>query len=118
MPSHYIKSELTPSICFPYMRTYIMLDRKKITKKLRIATVKVRELIKKLQEIDSELDVICYTEDERLLSSQDVSRVLSIEDISVDEGLPNRSNGGVARIKWRKSKGSQCYAVVTVTGDL
>jgi hypothetical protein len=79
--------------------------------------MKVSELIKELQKFDGNLDVLCSTEDESLISKNHVFRLLEITDISEIEAEKTRSEDGVASLKLEKTSYSQKHVIIDVTSD-
>ncbi|WP_416243257.1 hypothetical protein ACLSSQ_16290 [Azospira sp. APE16] len=79
--------------------------------------MKVQDLIKKLQELDGELDVICSTEDESLCPSGHLLRLLMITEVDVVEAEEVRGEDGIASFKLGRSCAAKEHAVIGVTGD-
>lgn len=79
--------------------------------------MKVKDLVQKLNKMDSELDVFCYSEAEDLLPAGHRFCLLEIEGISVIEGEKCRGDDGVPSLKLGKSQYSKKHAVINVTSD-
>lgn len=76
--------------------------------------MKVRELLKALSEYDPELDVLCYTEDEALLSEGHLFRILDIDQISVIDAEKCRGEDGVASLKIGSNQLSSPHVTIDV----
>jgi len=79
--------------------------------------MKVKELIKALSELDPELPVVCYSEDEALLAEGHMFRLLEINHVDAIEGERMRDDNGVATLKLGKSAHSTKMASIDVTAD-
>ena len=79
--------------------------------------MKVHELIEKLKKLDSDLDVICSTEDENILAKGHLFRLLEITSVDVAEGENVRGDDGLASLKLGRTSLSQKHVIIEVTGD-
>lgn len=79
--------------------------------------MKVRELVERLEQVDPELDVVCYSEDEALLASGHIFRLLEISGVDTTEAEPVRGADEVPSLKLGKGPGSVRLAVIEVTSD-
>lgn len=77
----------------------------------------VKELIEQLQKIDLELEVLCYTEDDSLVSLDHGFTLFEIESTRVIEGEKVRGNDQIPSIKIGIGPYSQKHAVIEVTSD-
>lgn len=79
--------------------------------------MKIKELIQKLCLLDSELEVICYSEDSNLLPPKHGLRLLEITGITVAECEQHRGDDRVVTLKIGKSSISTNLAIIEVTSD-
>ena len=79
--------------------------------------MKVKELIAKLQKLDQELEVLCYTEDDSLVFQNHGFRLFSIESIKVIEGEKKRGEDQIPTLNLEKGPNSQKYVIIEVTSD-
>jgi hypothetical protein len=79
--------------------------------------MKVKELIKQLNQIDPDLEVLCYSEDSNLLASKHGFRLLDIDNVSIIEGKKRRGDDQIPSLKLGKTPYSQKHAVIEVTSD-
>jgi len=77
--------------------------------------MKVKDLIKKLNEMDHELDVLCYTEDSNIVPESHIFSLLDIEDISVVEGEKRRGDDGIPSMALGKSDLSKKHVTINIT---
>ena len=77
--------------------------------------MKVTELAARLGELDPELEIVCYTEDEDVLLRGHLFRLLDIERVDVGEGEQLRDDQGVATLKLGRRPHSQPLAFLYVT---
>jgi len=79
--------------------------------------MKVKELAAKLGEVDPELEIVCYSEDEDLLLPDHLFRLLTIESVDVLEAEQVRDDERVPTVKLGRSQESQPMAFLNVTGQ-
>jgi hypothetical protein len=79
--------------------------------------MKVRELQQRLSQLDPELDVLCYTEEEDLLPKNHGFRLLEIDGVEISEGERRRADDQVPSLKLGKGPYSEKLAFINVTGD-
>jgi hypothetical protein len=79
--------------------------------------MKVRELQQQLSRLNPDLDVICYTEDEKLVAGNMIFRLLEIEGVDTTEGQRVRLDDGTPYLKLGKGPASVTLATLTVTAD-
>lgn len=79
--------------------------------------MKVREIIAQLQNIDPEIDVLCYTEDKAVLSLGHGFRLFDIEEISVVDGTRIRGEDQIPTMKLGKGPNSQKHSFIEITSD-
>ena len=79
--------------------------------------MKVRELIRGLSSLDPDLEVLCYTEDERFVAAGTLFRLLKVEAVDVTHGEQVRLDDGTPYLKLGKGSSSAALATLTVTAD-
>lgn len=79
--------------------------------------MKVKDLLHKLNKLDPELDVICYSEDSDLLPPKYLLRLLDITGVSVIDCEKMRGDDGIPTFKLGKSSASSKHAAIEVTSD-
>lgn len=79
--------------------------------------MKVKELLTALSNLDQNLDVICYTEDENFQENGHMIRLLEIETVSVSHAEMRRGDDGTPTLKLGKSELSKPIAFVQVFSD-
>lgn len=79
--------------------------------------VKVRELIASLNNLDQDLDVICYADDLNVLSSGAESAFFHVDRVESASGKMFRDDHGRARLKFGQSEFASTIALVTVLAD-
>jgi hypothetical protein len=79
--------------------------------------MKVRELQERLGRLDPELDMLCYCEDEKLISKGRGFVLLEIAAISTAEAESLRLSDGTPYLKFDKSPMSAPLAILEVTSD-
>lgn len=79
--------------------------------------MKVKELLHRLNQLDPELEVICYSEDSDLLSPKHLFRLLDVTGVSVIDGEKQRGDDGVPSFKLGKSSVSKKHAAIEVASD-
>jgi hypothetical protein len=77
--------------------------------------MKVRDLVEKLRDLEQDLEVCCYTEDENMLGEGQLFRLLDTESVSVIEGEWCRDSSGVPGLRLGKSPSSRKIASIHVT---
>lgn len=79
--------------------------------------MKVRELIAGLQELNPELEVLGYTEDEPEVAPGHGLRLFEIDGVSVIEGEKTRTDDQIPSLKLGKGPHSQEHAIIELTAD-
>lgn len=79
--------------------------------------MKVSELIAKLEQVDQDLEVLCYTEDEDLLPNGHGFRLMDVVGVQVAEGEQVRGDDEIPSLKLGKSPSAIRFATVQVTSD-
>lgn len=79
--------------------------------------MKARELLEQLSSVDPDMDVLCYTEDSRLLNEGMGFRILEIEAIDQNEAALVRLDDDTPYLKLGKSDGSKKLLILSVTGE-
>jgi len=79
--------------------------------------MKVKELVEKLNQLDPELEVLCYSEDSNLLAFEHLFRLLDIHGVSIVEGEKRRGDDQIPSLKIGHTQHSQKHAVIEVTPD-
>ncbi|RLB93829.1 MAG: hypothetical protein DRH26_02850 [Deltaproteobacteria bacterium] len=79
--------------------------------------MKVRELQKKLGELDPELEVVCYSEDEKLLVKDRGFILFDFLAVDTTDAERLRLNDGTPYLKFGRSSSSSPIATLQVTSD-
>ena len=79
--------------------------------------MKVRELQEQLRKLNSELDVVCYSEDERLLVEEGGFILLDVLAVSIVAAERLRLNDGTPYLLLNRGPASQTIATLQVTSD-
>ena len=79
--------------------------------------MKVRELQQKLSELDPDLDVLCYSEDTKLVTEGRGFILLEIEAISTTHAEQVRLDDGTPYLKLGRGSGATALATLEVTSD-
>jgi len=79
--------------------------------------MKVKELQEQLEALDPELDVLCYTEDKRLLTEGRGFLLLAIEGTERTEAEHTRLDDGTPYLKLGVSPAATPLALLQVTSD-
>ena len=77
----------------------------------------VRELQKQLSKLDPELDVVCYSEDERLLVEGRGFILFDVSDVNTAKAERLRLDDGTPYLKFDKGPKSATIAILEVTSD-
>jgi hypothetical protein len=80
-------------------------------------SMKVRELQQRLNKLDPELEVLCYTEDIKLVEGNMGFRLLDIENVDTTQGEQVRLDDGTPHLKLGKGPASVTLATLEVTAD-
>ncbi|MCG7895320.1 MAG: hypothetical protein JAZ12_12785 [Candidatus Thiodiazotropha taylori] len=82
--------------------------------------MKIKDLIEKLQKFDPNKSVVCYCEDEGLISDSGPIQVLEIMEVSENEAESSRLNNGEGKpcLKFGSSKHSSKYVLIEITSDV
>lgn len=79
--------------------------------------MKIRELQKKLNELDQELEVVCYCEEETFLIENRGFILLDILAVGATEAERLRLDDGTPYLKFGKGSNSSVIATLEVTKD-
>ena len=79
--------------------------------------MKVKELQKKLSELDPESDLLCYSEDESLQTSETVFRIFEIDSLDVVEAEKSRTEKETPTLILEKTKASKKIVLLNITLD-
>ena len=79
--------------------------------------MKVRELQEQLNKLDPELDVVCYSEDERLLVEGRGFIPLDVLAVSTAEAERLRLDDGTPYLKFEKGPASATIATLEITSN-
>lgn len=79
--------------------------------------MKVRDLLEKLKNVDPNLEVFGYSEDEELLASGHQFRVLDLVDIAISDAERARTDDGVPTFKFGRTANSRSHVIVEMTGS-
>ena len=77
----------------------------------------IRELHEKLSKLDQEMDVVCYSEDERLLTEGRGFVLFDILAVSTTEAERLRLDDGTPYLKFDRSPESATIATLEITSD-
>lgn len=80
--------------------------------------MKVKELIQKLEKLDKDLDILCYTEDEDLQTKNSSFKVFEIDELNVIEGERIRLSDETPSIKIEKTQYSKKIVLLEITSDV
>lgn len=79
--------------------------------------MKVRELQEQLSKLDQGLDVVCYSEDEKLLIEGQGFILLDFLAVSTAEAERLRLNDGTPYLKFGSGPASATIATLEITSD-
>lgn len=79
--------------------------------------MKIRELQERLSGLDPELEVVCYSEDEKLLAEGRGLLVLEIVDIGRADAEQLRLEDDTPYLRFGKGPGSAAVATIELTSD-
>ena len=79
--------------------------------------MKVRELLQKLNKLDPDLDVLCYSEDKILQSKGQLFRIFNIEAVETTHAEMVRLQDNTPYLKLGKSPDSEVLATLEITLD-
>ncbi len=77
--------------------------------------MKVRELREQLSKLDPELEVVCYSEDEKLLTQGRGFILFDVTAINTTEAEQLRLDDGTPYLKFGKSPAASAIATLEVT---
>lgn len=77
--------------------------------------MKVKQLLRKLKDLDPQMEIYCYCEDDDLLATDPWFRLLDILDVSVVDGRRNRTDEQTRTFKFGPSAAAQKHALIEVT---
>lgn len=80
--------------------------------------MKIRELQEQLGKLDPELKVLCYSEDEKLLSEGRGFILFDVSAVSTTEAEMLRLDDGTPYLKFGKGPTSVTIATLEITSDL
>jgi hypothetical protein len=81
--------------------------------------MKIRELMKKLQEFEPEQSIACYCEDEGLKSDEGPIQIFEVLEVSEVEAESGRLDDGRGKpwLKFGKSEDSSKFVLIEITSD-
>jgi len=79
--------------------------------------MKIRELQEQLNKLDPELDVVCYSEDERLLVEGRGFILLDVLAVSTAEAERLRLDDGTPYLKFEMGTASATIATLEITSN-
>ena len=81
--------------------------------------MKIKELIKKLQEFDPEKSIACYSEDEGLRSDDGPIQIFKVLNVSEVEAESTKLDAGSGKpwLKFGKSDNSAKFVLIEITSD-
>jgi len=77
----------------------------------------VRQVQQQLSQLDPELELLCYAEDEAQQGDGHFFRLLDIEAVSTTEGEMVRGDDRIPSLRLGKSDVSKVFAILEVTSD-
>lgn len=77
--------------------------------------MKVRDLVKKLQSFDQDVDVLCSSEDESLQRPNELFRVFEIQSVELTDAEKRRGSDGIVSLKLGKTDLSQPHVLIDIT---
>lgn len=77
--------------------------------------MQVKDLLKHLESLDPELELVCYSEDEELVDTNNGFRLMEIEDISVTDARTHRDGMRNPTLTFGKGELSKKIALAHVT---
>lgn len=80
--------------------------------------MKVNELVKKLNDLDPNSEVLFYAEDEEIAPKGYAHRVLDVVEVSQKKIRTNRVENGVVTISFENQPSSINWACVELTSDV
>ncbi len=80
--------------------------------------MKVKQLIAQLQELDPDLEVLCYTEDNDVLPPNHGFRLFDITEAKMADGTRTRGEDHIPSLKLGKGPHSQPHALIDITSDM
>jgi hypothetical protein len=79
--------------------------------------MKVRELQEQLRTLDSNLDVVCYSADEGLLTEGRGFVLFDVSVVSTAKVQRLRLDDGTAYLSFNRERASETIAILEVTSD-
>jgi hypothetical protein len=79
--------------------------------------MKVRELQEQLSKLDPQLEVVCYSEDEKLLAEGRGFILLDVVAVNITEAARLRLDDRTPYLKFGKSPAASAIATLEVTTD-
>lgn len=79
--------------------------------------MKVKDLIAQLSEIDQNLEVYGYAEDESISSHDKPFRFFLVDDVSVSNAILSRGSDGSPSAIFDNGAGSQQLALINICSD-
>ena len=77
--------------------------------------MKVKELLKKLKQLDPEMDVLCSSDDSDIQNPNHFFRLFDIKSIDVTEAEKCRGEDEIPSFKLGKSSSSTKHAIIEIT---
>ena len=79
--------------------------------------MKVKDLIQKLEALNPEIDLVCYSKDEGLKTTERLVSLFEVEDVSEIEAGKSRLESGAPWLKFGNSETSSKVAIIELTSD-
>ncbi len=79
--------------------------------------MKVKDLQKKLSELDPESDLLCYSEDESLQTSETAFRIFEIDSLDVVEAEKSHTKKRTPTLILEKTEASKKIVLLNITLD-
>jgi len=79
--------------------------------------MKVRELISQMEKLDPNLEVYCYTEDERFATEGRPFWVLDLQHLQTVDAVLSRDEHGLPITKFENSSSARTIVTIDVSAD-
>ncbi|PCJ93555.1 MAG: hypothetical protein COA46_00460 [Porticoccaceae bacterium] len=80
--------------------------------------MKVKDLVSKLEKLNPEMDLLCFSESEDLTPKGYFFRVMEIVDVTESNAEASRDESGVVSVKFEQTGISKKYAAIELTSDI
>lgn len=76
--------------------------------------MKVKQLVELLSQLDQEMEIFCYSEEEPLLEQGHQFRILDIDGVDASEAEKLRGEDGIPTFRFAKSEEAKKVAFINV----